>query len=95
MSKVVKKEIINDLKDVYDLEVEGNHNYISNGLISHNCKDPQSQQSKGLLKISKNAKYRYGLTGTLLINSPLDLFMPMKFIGHEKTAILISKTIIV
>ena len=52
----------------------------------HRCKDPQSQQSKGLLKISKNAKYRYGLTGTLLINSPLDLFMPMKFIGHEKTS---------
>ena len=52
----------------------------------HKVKDPKSIQSKGMLKIAKIAKYRYGLTGTLLINSPLDLFMPMKFIGHEKTS---------
>ena len=49
----------------------------------HVCKNSQSQQGSNLLKLNK-AKYRIGLTGTLLLNSPLDCYVPMKWIGIEK-----------
>ena len=43
-----------------------------------------SQQSKNLLKLVKVGKYHYGLTGTLLVNSPLDAYIPLKFIRRER-----------
>ena len=50
----------------------------------HTCKSPTSQQGKNLLKL-KSAKYKVGATGTLLMNNPLDTFMPLKWIGAEKS----------
>lgn len=44
-----------------------------------------SQQSKNLLKLVKVGKYHYGLTGTLLVNSPLDAYIPLKFIRRERS----------
>jgi len=41
---------------------------------AHKLKNPSSQQSKALAKIAKGAKYRLGLTGTPINNSPLDVF---------------------
>lgn len=49
----------------------------------HVCKSPTSQQGKNLLKL-KSAKYKIGATGTLLMNNPLDTYMPLKWIGAEK-----------
>ena len=49
----------------------------------HVCKNPTSQQGKNLLKIS--AKYMVGLTGTLLLNSPLDAYVPLKWLGIENS----------
>lgn len=49
----------------------------------HKCKSPTAVQSKNLLKI--NAKYKIGLTGTILLNDPLDLYVPLKFIDAEKS----------
>lgn len=51
----------------------------------HTMKSSQSQQGKNLLKL--NAKYKIGLTGTILLNSPLDLYVPLKFIGVEKSTL--------
>lgn len=48
----------------------------------HKAKSHTSQQGKHLLKLNK-AKYRIGLTGTLLLNSPLDCYVPLKWIGAE------------
>lgn len=48
----------------------------------HVCKSSQSQQGKNILKFN-TAKYRIGLTGTLLLNDPLDAFVPLKWIGAE------------
>lgn len=48
----------------------------------HTCKDPSSQQGKHVLKLNK-AKYKVGLTGTLIMNNPIDSFMPLKWIGVE------------
>ena len=42
-----------------------------------------SLQGKNLLKLAKVGKYHYGLTGTPIVNSPLDAYIPLKFIGHE------------
>lgn len=49
----------------------------------HMCKSPTSQQGKNLLKL-KSAKYKVGATGTLLMNNPLDTYVPLKWIGAEK-----------
>lgn len=50
----------------------------------HKCKSPTSSQGKNLLKLT-NAKYRVGATGTLLLNDPLDAYVPLKWIGAERS----------
>ena len=50
----------------------------------HTCKSPTSQQGANLLKL-KSPKYKIGLTGTLLMNSPLDAYMPLKWIGADNS----------
>ena len=49
----------------------------------HTSKSPTSQQGKNLLKLSAN--YMVGLTGTILMNSPLDAYVPLKWIGKERS----------
>lgn len=49
----------------------------------HVCKSTTSQQGKNLLKLNK-ATYRIGATGTLLLNNPLDAYVPLKWIGAER-----------
>ena len=44
-----------------------------------------AQQSKNLLKL-KDFKYKIGLTGTLLTNSPLSAYEALKWIGVEKAS---------
>lgn len=51
----------------------------------HCCKSQSSIQGKHILKLK--AKYKIGLTGTILLNSPLDLFVPLKFIEVEKSTL--------
>ena len=50
----------------------------------HKCKNPSSQQGKGILKIQP--KCRIAMSGTPLMNSPLDLYIILKWLGHEKHA---------
>lgn len=50
---------------------------------AHVCKSSQSQQGANLLKL-KNAKYRIAATGTLLLNSPIDSYVALKWIGETK-----------
>ena len=49
----------------------------------HKCKNPTAQQTKGLLKLT-NAKYKVAATGTLLLNNPIDAYVPLKWIGKEQ-----------
>lgn len=51
----------------------------------HKCKSPTSQQGKNLLKLGA-APYLLGLSGTILVNSPLDLYVPLKWIGANHSA---------
>lgn len=46
----------------------------------HKSKNPNSQQGKGLMAFNNNAD-RIGMTGTLLVNNPYDLYCPMLFTG--------------
>ena len=48
----------------------------------HKCKNPASQQGKSLLKL--NATTKIALTGTPLMNTPIDLYVIMKWLGYEK-----------
>jgi len=47
----------------------------------HRCKDSSSQQGKGILKL--NAKDMIAMTGTPLLNTPLDLYIILKWLGYE------------
>lgn len=50
----------------------------------HKCKDVTSQQGKALLKL--NAETMISMTGTPLMNNPLDLYIHLKWLGYEKHA---------
>ena len=47
----------------------------------HKMKSSNSAQGHNLLKVG--AKYRIGLSGTLILNNALDCFVPLKWIGAE------------
>lgn len=47
----------------------------------HKCKGATSQQGSNLLKLK--AKYMVGATGTLLLNNPLDAYVPLNWIGVD------------
>jgi len=48
----------------------------------HKCKNPTSQQGKGILKIQPEC--RIAMSGTPLMNNPLDLYIILKWLGYEK-----------
>lgn len=48
----------------------------------HKNKNPNSQQSKGLMKLHTDCEI--AMTGTPLMNTPLDLFIIFKWLGYEK-----------
>ena len=50
----------------------------------HKCKNPSSQQGKGILKVQP--PIRIAMTGTPLMNTPMDLFIILKWLGSEKHA---------
>ena len=50
----------------------------------HKCKNPSSQQGKGILKVQSEC--RIAMTGTPLMNKPLDLYIILKWLGYEKHA---------
>lgn len=47
----------------------------------HKCKDPNSQQGKGILKV--NPECKIAMTGTPLMNSPMDIYIILKWLGME------------
>ncbi len=50
----------------------------------HKACNPTSQQGKATLKLAQMVKYFYGLTGTAIRNSPLNLYLPLKCVDAEK-----------
>ena len=37
MAKLISIELLDYTADVYDIEVEDNHNFFANGILAHNC----------------------------------------------------------
>lgn len=50
----------------------------------HKAKNPSSQQGKGILKVK--ADHMIAMSGTPLMNNPLDLYIILKWLGYEKNA---------
>lgn len=48
---------------------------------SHRLSQPSAQQSKALMRLTNHVKYVYLLTGTILMNKPDDLYIPLKITG--------------
>ena len=51
---------------------------------AHICKNPNSEQGHNLLKL-KSAKYKIAMTGTPLLNSPLDCYVPLKWLDLDNS----------
>ena len=81
--RLISKYRYESREPVYNISVEDNDNYFANGVLVHNCKSPTSIQGKNLLKLS--AKYMILATGTILMNSPLDAYVPLKWIGADRS----------
>lgn len=47
----------------------------------HKCKDPSSQQGEQILKLK--ADTQIAMTGTPLMNTPIDLYIILKWLGYE------------
>ena len=65
--------------------------YCKNGIIGmiitdeiHKMKNPSSQQGKAFLKLQ--AETMIAMTGTPLMNTPLDIYIILKWLGYEKHA---------
>lgn len=50
----------------------------------HKCNNIDSKQGKAMLDNFSDVGYFYGLTGTIVRNNPLDVYLPLKIIGAEK-----------
>ena len=50
----------------------------------HKMKNPQSQQGKAFLKL--NSEYKLAMTGTPMMNTPLDLYIILKWLEYEQHA---------
>lgn len=51
----------------------------------HKIKDIKAKRTKLCTILSKTAKYRYGLSGTPILNTQLDLFSQIAFLDHGET----------
>lgn len=51
---------------------------------AHKSKSHTSLQGKGVQKL-KNKKHKIPMSGTILLNSPLDAYAPLKWIGEENS----------
>jgi SNF2 family DNA or RNA helicase len=69
------------LKKVKELTQNGQIEMVAIDEI-HKCKNPSSQQGKAILQI--NPETRIAMTGTPLMNTPLDLYIVLKWLGFEK-----------
>jgi SWI/SNF-related matrix-associated actin-dependent regulator 1 of chromatin subfamily A len=52
----------------------------------HRCKDATTQQTKIALRIAQGKMYRIGLTGTMVVNKPIDALPQLAIIGALKDA---------
>lgn len=84
--------LITNVESLRDADIAATiSEYCKKGIINmvaideiHKCKNPSSQQGKGILKIK--ADIHIAMSGTPLMNTPLDLFIILRWLGYEKHA---------
>lgn len=72
------EDITNKLKELCDKDII---NMIASDEV-HKMKNPTSQQGKAFLKL--HAETMIAMTGTPLMNTPLDLYIILKWLGYER-----------
>lgn len=68
---------------VYNLEVEGEHNYFADGVLVSNChhvKNPNSVQTQILEALSDSVPHVIGLTGTAIERNVVDLWAQYRIV---------------
>lgn len=80
--RLKSKRYVDSVDFAYDVEVKDNHNYTTNNVVVHNCKNSTSLQGRAMMKTS--AKYMVAMSGTPLMNNPIDLYFPLHWLGYEK-----------
>ena len=68
---------------LYDIEIEDNHNYFASEILVSNChyiKNGDSRRSKISQELAKKAKWKIFITGTPIYNKPKDLFVTLNLI---------------
>lgn len=80
--KLISKKESEYVDYAYDIEVKGNNNYLAENILVHNCKDVSSIQGKALLKLE--AETMISMTGTPIMNNPLDAYIHLRWLGYEK-----------
>ena len=68
--------------------LQKNPNHIDMCVVDeiHKCKGTNAIQSKHLLSLNF-FKYKVAATGTLIMNNPLDAYIPLKWIGHNQSSL--------
>ena len=69
--------------NLYDIEIQDNHNYFANDILVSNChfiKNGESMRSKITQELARKAKWKIFITGTPIYNRPKDLFVPLNLI---------------
>jgi len=78
---------INYNGDVYNLRIknnsETNHNYFANELCVSNCHHAKASSIKNIVLKCHNAKYKFGLTGTLPKEGSCDSFSIQSYLGPK------------
>lgn len=90
MARLISKKYITPSSDlVYDITVDGTHNYFANDVLVHNC-SMGSLQGKQLLRIKKEVKTQIQwlpMTGTPITSRPTDVFLPLRLVdGHSSSS---------
>lgn len=84
LRKFFVKKYPKDLKTAADIEMDPRIDLFKSVIIDeiHKQKNPSSQRSKITLRITRGKNYVIGLTGTPVVNKPIDLFAQLAIIGR-------------
>lgn len=69
--------------EVYDLEIEDNHNYFADTSLVSNChyiKNGEAKRTKIAQELARKAMWKIFITGTPIYNKPKDLYVAMNLI---------------
>lgn len=88
LKKTAAQVIITNIESLRNAAiVEALKQQVQDGIIGmvvvdevHKCKNPKAKQTEGLLELDTH--YKLGLTGTPIVNSPLDLYAMMKWLNR-------------